>query len=280
MSRVHANGIDIEYETFGPPTGDPLLLIMGFSRQLVAWPERLCEMLAGRGFFVIRYDNRDVGLSSMMRGDLARPYTVDDMADDAAGLLQALGVTSAHIVGASMGGMIAQSLAIHRPEMVRTLVSIMSSTGDPSLTRSDPAVLRLIALPPPADREAAMDRAVTIATAIGSRGMVDEARVREVAALSWERNPSHDGIERQRLAIAASADRTPALRLLSVPALVIHGEADPLVSVDAGRATAAAIPGAQLLCIPGMGHNLPEPLWPQVVDAITHNARRLAEATS
>lgn len=280
MSRVHANGIDIEYETFGPPTGDPLLLVMGFSRQLVAWPERLCEMLAGRGFFVIRYDNRDVGLSSMMRGDLARPYTVDDMADDAAGLLQALGITSAHIVGASMGGMIAQSLAIRRPDMVRTLVSIMSSTGDPSLTRSDPAVLRLIALPPPADREAAMQRAVTIATAIGSRGMVDEARVREVAALSWDRNPSHDGIERQRLAIATSSDRTPALRLLSVPALVIHGEADPLVSVDAGRATAAAIPGAQLLCIPGMGHDLPEPLWSQVVDAITQNARRLAEATS
>ena len=279
MSRVHANGIDIEYETFGPPTGDPLLLIMGFARQLVAWPERLCEMLAGRGFFVIRYDNRDTGLSSMMRGDLARPYTVDDMADDAAGLLHALGIRSAHIVGASMGGMIAQSLAIRRPEMVRTLVSIMSSTGDPSLTRSDPAVLRLISLPPPADREAAVERAVTIANAIGSKGMVDEARVREVTALAWDRNPSHDGIERQRLAMAASADRTPALRLLSVPALVIHGEADPLVSVDAGRATAEAIPGAQLLAIPGMGHDLPEPLWPQIVDAITQNSRRLAEAT-
>lgn len=276
MSRVHANGIDIEYETFGDPTSDPLLLIMGFARQLVAWPEGFCKALVGRGFFVIRYDNRDVGLSSMMRGDLASPYTIDDMADDAAGLLEALGISAAHIVGASMGGLIAQTLAIRRPEMVRTLVSIMSSPGDPSLTRADPDVLRRVALPPPVDRESAIERAVTIAMAIGSKGMVDEAHVREVAGRSWDRNPSDDGLERQRLAMAAYADRTEALRHLSVPTLVIHGEADPLVSVDAGRATAEAIPGAQLLVIPGMGHDLPEPHWPQVVDAIASVARGAA----
>ena len=283
MANVRANGIDIEYETFGDATSEPLLLIMGFGRQMIAWPDGLCKALVERGFFVVRYDNRDMGLSTMMRGErvtnaspatAAAPYTIDDMADDAAGLLEALEIRGAHIVGASMGGMIAQSLAIRRPELVLSLTSIMSSTGDPAVLRSDPDVLRAISEPPPADRQTAIARAVKIAEAIGSKGMINEERVRDVAARSWDRNPSHDGLERQRLAMAGSSDRTGALRLLSVPTLVIHGEIDPLVSVSAGEATADAIPGARLLTIPGMGHDLPEPLWPQVVEAIVEVAGR------
>jgi pimeloyl-ACP methyl ester carboxylesterase len=273
MPRAHANGIEIEYETFGEPTGEPLLLIMGIALQMIAWPDGLCEALAGRGFRVIRYDNRDSGLSSMM----SEQYTLDDMADDAAGLLDALGISSAHVVGASMGGAIAHSLAIRRPEMVRSLVSMMSSTGDPSLMRPDPEVLRLNTLPQPVDRDSAIERAVTVAAVTGSKGMVDEAYIRDLAARSWDRNPSREGVIRQALAVAGWGDHTEALRGLSVPTLVIHGEADPLVSVAAGRATADAIPGARLLLIPGMGHDLPAPVWPQVVDAITAIARDAAE---
>jgi pimeloyl-ACP methyl ester carboxylesterase len=291
MPNIHANGIDIEYEALGESTSEPLLLIMGFGRQMIAWPDALCGRLVDRGFRVIRYDNRDVGLTTMIRdgGDPSAtasnsgapatpPYTIDDMADDAAGLLTALGVGSAHVVGASMGGAIAQSLAIRRPEMVLSLTSIMSSPGDPSVAGSDPEVLKLIAEPPVDDREAAIERAVRIAVAIGSKGLVDEARARDAATRAWDRNPSYDGLARQRAAMAASHDRTAQLRQLSVPALVIHGEADPLVSVRAGEATAAAIPGARLLTIPGMGHDLPEAVWPEVVDGIDEVARRAKSA--
>lgn len=273
MANIHAHGIDIEYEISGADQSEPLLLIMGFGRQLIAWPDRFCDMLVERGFRVIRYDNRDVGLTTMIRGDAA-PYTIDDMAGDAAGLLTALGIRAAHVVGASMGGAIAQALAIRRPDVVLSLTSIMSSPGDPSVAGSDPAVLKLIAEPPVDDRDGAIDRAVRIAVAIGSKGMVDEMRAREAATRAWDRNPSYDGLVRQRAAMAAAGDRTDQLRDLSLPALVIHGEADPLVSVRAGEATAAAIPGARLLTLPGMGHDLPEAMWPQVVDAIAEVARR------
>jgi len=270
MPHVHANGIDIEYETFGDSTSDPLLLIMGFGRQMIAWPDAFCAALADRGFHVIRYDNRDVGLTTLT----SAPYTIDDMADDAAGLLSALGFTAAHVVGASMGGAIAQSLAIRRPEMVLSLTSIMSGPGRLDQAGSDPEVLRRIAEPPVADRAAAIERAVRIARAVGSPRMFDEARARDAATRAWERNPSYDGLERQRRAMAASGDRTEALRAIRVPALVIHGELDPLVSVSAGRRTAAAIPGARLVTVSGMGHDLPKPVWPLVIDAIADVAGR------
>jgi pimeloyl-ACP methyl ester carboxylesterase len=275
MPNVHANGIDIEYETFGDSTSDPLLLIMGYGRQMIAWPDTFCAALADRGFHVIRYDNRDVGLTTMTHA----PYTIDDMADDAAGLLSALGFTAAHVVGASMGGAIAQSLAIRRPEMVLSLTSIMSGPGRLDQTPSDPEVMRLIATDPPvADRAGAIERAVRIARAVGSPGMFDEARTRDAAARAWDRNPAYDGLERQGRAIAAAGDRTDALHSVRVPALVIHGEADPLVSVDAGRRTAEAIPGARLLTVSGMGHDLPTPVWPLVIDAIADVAARASTA--
>jgi pimeloyl-ACP methyl ester carboxylesterase len=167
-----------------------------------------------------------------------------------------------------MGGAIAQSLAIHRPQLVASLTSIMSSPGDPGIAGSDPDVVRLISEPAVDDRQGAIDRAVRIAAAIGSKGMFNEARARDAAERAWDRNPAYDGLVRQRLAMAASGDRTEQLMRLSVPALVIHGQIDPLVSVKAGKATAAAIPGARLLVIPGMGHDLPEQVWPEVADAI------------
>ena len=274
MPNVHANGIDIEYDTFGVDTSDPLLLIMGYGRQMIAWPDAFCASIADRGFHVIRYDNRDVGLTTMTQA----PYTVDDMADDAAGLLTALGIGAAHVVGASMGGAIAQSLAIRRPEMVRSLTSIMSAPGRLEPTDSDPEVMRLIAEPPVADRAGAIERAVRIGRAVGSPGMLDEASVRTAAARAWDRNPSSDGLARQGQAMAASGDRTEGLRTLRMPALVIHGEADPLVSVNAGRRTAEAIPGAQLVTVAGMGHDLPKPVWPLVIDAIADVAGRARTA--
>ena len=270
MPNLKANGIDIEYETFGDATAEPLLLIMGFGRQMIAWPDAFCTAIADRGFRVIRYDNRGVGLTRTT----GAPFTIDDMADDAAGLLAALGITAAHVVGASMGGAIAQSLAIRRPEMVLSLTSIMSGPGRLDQAGSDPEVMRRIAEPPVADRQGAIDRAVRIARAVGTQGMFDEARAREAAARAWDRDPSYDGLERQRQAMTATGDRSQALGRVSVPALVIHGEADPLVSVAAGRRTAEAIPGARLLVVPGMGHDLPQPLWHQVIDAIAEVAGR------
>lgn len=288
MPNLHANDIDIEYDTFGEAASPALLLIMGLGMQMVAWPKELCLMLAARGFQVIRFDNRDVGLSSMiesgpvpdvfaaLRGDTSSAsYTLDDMADDAAALLTALDIPAAHVVGASMGGMIAQTLAIRHPARVLSLTSIMSTTGDPAVGQPTPEAMAVLFEPPPTDRKEAADRGVRIFSVIGSRGdLFDEEHVREVAGVSWDRNRSYDGLYRQLLAIAASGDRTERLRRLSVPALVIHGEIDPLVTPSGGAATAAAIDGARLLTLPRMGHDLPRPLWPQLVDAIADIAKQ------
>ena len=268
---ARSGDLDIYYEDMGEPGDAAVLLIMGLGSQLLLWRDGFCEKLVAEGLRVIRYDNRDVGLSTMTDA----PYTIDDMADDAAGLLTTLGIPAAHVVGASMGGAIAQSLAIRRPEMVLSLTSIMSGPGRLDQAGSDPEVLRLIAEPPVADRAGAIERAVRIARAVGSREMFDEGRARDAAARAWDRNPSYDGLEQQRRAMAASGDRTDELRTVSVPALVIHGEADPLVHVSAGRRTAEAIPGARLITIPGMGHDLPPQLWPKVVGAIAEVAGRV-----
>ena len=272
MANLNANGIDIEYETLGDATAEPLLLIMGFGRQMIAWPDAFCAAIADRGFRVIRYDNRGVGLTRTT----GAPFTIDDMADDAAALLTALGITGAHVVGASMGGAIAQSLAIRHPEKVLSLTSIMSAPCRPDQVGSDPEVIRRLAEPPATDRDGAMDRSVRIARVIGTQSMLDEARVRELAAREWDRNPSHQGLAWQQQAMASAGDRTQALGRLAIPALVIHGEADPLVPVAAGLRTAEAIPGARLMVVPGMGHDLPKALWAQVVDAITELAGQVS----
>ena len=287
MPNVKANGIDIEYEEFGDRRGRPLLLIMGLGAQMILWREDFCKQLAQRGHRVIRFDNRDVGKSStldhlglpnvmaavtatLLRQPVSAPYLLRDMAADAAALLDVLGIKRAHVVGASMGGMIAQALAIEHPQRVLTLTSIMSTTGNPNLPPAKPAALSALLMPPPTDRQQSIERAVTVFRTIGSPGFpFDEAEIRELAARSYDRGFNPDGVARQFVAIVASGSRTDALKSVKVPALVIHGKDDPLVPVEGAYDTAAAIPGAQLLVIDGMGHDLPRPAWPRVIDAIS-----------
>ena len=287
MPRAQCNGIEIEFDTFGSSDDPALLLIMGFSAQMTAWEEGFCRRLADEGFHVIRFDNRDVGLSSRITGgpepDIAKAmsgdpssaaYTLDDMADDAAGLLDALGIDTAHIVGASMGGMIAQLVACRHPEKTLSLCSIMSTTGDPSVGQPQPEAIAALLAPRPTTREEAVERGGEVGRIIGSPVHFDEAKARQRAGEAFDRANDPDGVARQLVAIMASADRTPALGNVNVPTLVIHGAADPLGVTSGGEATAKAVPGADLLVLEEMGHDLPEPLWPGIVDAIVTNARR------
>jgi pimeloyl-ACP methyl ester carboxylesterase len=283
-------GIDLTYETFGDPSDPTALLIMGLGMQMVAWQEDFCLQLAGRGFHVVRFDNRDVGHSTHMHAPapsipqlLLRPkrvasYTLADMADDTAGLLSKLELAPAHVIGASMGGMIAQSLAARHPQMVRSLVSIMSSTGS---RRSGQPALRSYAIflrRAPAGRDAFIAHAERVFAAVGSPGIErDPADIRAIAAASYDRDHGPAGTARQLAAIAASGDRTPELRTITAPTLVIHGRADPLVAHSGGRATARAIPGARLMSIDGMGHDLPRALWPTFIDAIAEHASQAPE---
>jgi pimeloyl-ACP methyl ester carboxylesterase len=289
---AHVNGIEIAYDTFGDPADPAMLMIMGLGTQMLGWHEGFCEKLAGRGFFVIRFDNRDVGRSSQIEGgpvpDLfagaagdfsTASYKLDDMADDAVGLLDELGVEAAHVVGASQGGMIAQTIAVRHPERALSLTSIMSSTGGHEVGQPHPeAVLALLNRPPEGDREGFADFAVNAFGVIGSPGFdPGEERLRERARLSFDRGIHPDGTARQLMAVLASGDRTEGLRGIEVPTLVIHGTDDPLIDVSGGEATAAAIPGARLELIEGMGHDLPLALWPRFIDWIVENAER-AEA--
>jgi pimeloyl-ACP methyl ester carboxylesterase len=283
--------VELCYETFGDP-GDPaILLIMGLATQMIGWHADFCEELAGRGFFVIRYDNRDVGRSTHFdhvrpptAGQLLRrrfprlAYTLEDMADDAVGLLDHLGIDRAHVVGASMGGMIAQLVAARSPERVLSLVSIMSTTG--SLWRGQPAlrVYPFLLRRPATDREAATERIVRLFRLVGSRGFPsDEVELRELLALGYDRDPSQAGPARQLAAIAANGNRIAFLRRITAPTLVIHGTVDRLVRPSGGKATARAIRGARLMLIKGMGHDLPRGAWPRIIDGIVENAAR-AEA--
>ncbi len=287
MPTVKANGLDIFYDTFGKREDAPLLLVMGLGAQMIAWDEEFCRQLAGRGFFVVRFDNRDAGLSSKVEGgpapDIAAvmggdrssaSYLLDDMADDAAGLLDALGIGSAHIVGASMGGMIVQAMAIKHAAKVRSLCSIMSTTGDPSVGQPKPEAMAALLAPPPKTREEAIATGVATYRVIGGTFPFDEARVRDLVARSYDRSNYPIGMARQLVAIVASPDRTDGLKRVHVPTLVVHGDSDPLVTPSGGEATAAAVPGAKLLMVPGMGHDLPEPAWPTILDAIAENAHR------
>ena len=287
MASTTANGITIEYETAGDPANPALLLIMGLGAQLIAWDDQFVAELAKRGFYVVRYDNRDVGKSTwfdeagvpdivaaITTGQLPPPaYLLDDMADDAAGLLDALGIEQAHIVGASMGGMIAQAFAIKHPEKMLSLVSIMSTTGSPMVGQPHPAAMEMLTRPAATEREAVIEASVEGWRVIGSPGYPqDDEKIREMAAASFDRAFHPQGFARHLLAIVASPDRTAGLGAVKTPTLVIHGAADPLVDPGGGKATAAAVPGAELWLIPGMGHDLPPALFAEVADRITANA--------
>ena len=287
--RAQVGSVELVYETIGDPQDAPMLLVMGLGMQLIHWDRRLCELLAERGFHVIRFDNRDTGLSTKIRGSVPNvmrlmagmptsvPYLLKDMAGDSFGLLDALGIERAHVVGVSMGGMIGQTMAIRSPERVLSLASMMSTTGDRRVGTPKLRVWSVMMRRAPQDRDAYIRYFTRVFRMIGSPAYrVDEERTRELAAATYDRCHYPAGTARQLGAILASGSRTAALQQLDVPTVVIHGESDPLVPLRAGLATARAIPDARLLTIPGMGHNLPEPLWPTFVDAIVKNTERAA----
>ena len=288
---VTANEIELCYDTFGESTNPPLLLIMGLGTQMIRWDEAFCKQLASKGFWVIRYDNRDVGKSTkfdaagvpnlmelqlkVKQGEpLSVPYTLEDMALDAVGLLDVLNIKQAHVVGVSLGGMIAQTVAIHHPERVRTLTSIMSTTGNPELPAPKPEVLMLISQAPPANRDENIEHYVKRQQILnGPHFPIDEAYVRTFAGRAFDRSYYPQGTARQIGAIVASGSRKEALQTVQIPTLVIHGDADPLVPVEGGRDTAASIPGAKLVIIEGMGHDIPLAVAPQIIDAIIQHAK-------
>jgi pimeloyl-ACP methyl ester carboxylesterase len=293
MTRIAANSIDIEYDTFGDRSASPLLLVMGLGAQMIAWDEEFCGLLADRGHYVVRYDNRDAGLSTRMESagmpNIAAamearsqgrpvenaPYTLNDMASDGVGLMDALEIGAAHIVGASMGGMIVQAMAINHPERVLTLTSIMSTTGRPDLPPAREEAMAVLVTPAPNEREANIEHRVKSSLVIGSKRHHDEAGVRAMAARSFDRAHYPVGMARQMVGIMASAPRHEALGAVRVPTLVIHGADDPLVPVEGGKDTAASVPGAELLILQDMGHDLPRPLWPVIVEAIARNTSRV-----
>ena len=285
-SNVGPARIEIAYERLGDAHAPPVLLIMGLGAQLIAWPDGLLAELCARGLQPIRFDNRDVGESSHMKGKpdffaamggdySSASYTLSDMAADAVGLLDVLGIDSAHLVGASMGGMIAQTIAIEQASRVRSLTSIMSTTGDRSVGQPHPVTMAVFAGPPPVTRDQVVERNLQVRRFIGSPGFeIDEQVVADNAGRAFDRGYDPSGVVRHAVAVIASGDRTQRLRALDVPTLVIHGAADPLCDISGGRATAAAIPGAELVVIEGMGHDLPRALWPTFADHIAGVVRR------
>jgi pimeloyl-ACP methyl ester carboxylesterase len=283
--------LDIAYQTLGDPDDPPLLLVMGLGSQLIHWDLEFCRQLAERGFRVIRFDNRDAGRSTkikapvpnLIRGmaglPIAAPYLLGDMADDAFGLLDHLGVERGHVVGVSMGGMIAQAMAIRRPERVTSLASVMSTTGERRTGRPKLRLWGILFRRAPREREEYVEYFVRVYHMIGSPSFpVDEDRLRELAAATYDRGHNPAGTGRQLAAIMASGDRTPQLRLLTVPTVVIHGTDDALVPFSGGKATARAIPNADFVGIPGMGHDLPRQVWPRIIDTVVANATRAAAA--
>ncbi|HYV45071.1 MAG TPA: alpha/beta hydrolase [Myxococcaceae bacterium] len=281
--------LDIAWEERGDPKHPAVLLVMGLAAQLVNWPNGFVEALVARGFHVVRFDNRDAGRSTHMRnapppdlpavlgGDLSSAsYTLSDMAADAAGLLDALKIDSAHVVGASMGGGIVQTMAIEHPARVRSLTTMMWTTGDTSVGQMHPATMKAVfGGPRVRTREDAVARAVRNIEVVGSPGFPsDPAAVGEIAGLAYDRDYDEVAVARQGVATVASGDRTQRLRALDVPALVLHGLADTMCDPSGGRATAAAIPGSELVLIEGMGHSLPPGLWERIADHIAAVARK------
>ena len=296
MTNVTANGIQIEYDTFGDPSSQPLLLIMGLGEQMIGWDEELCKQLASRDLYVIRFDNRDTGLSSkideagvpnvvevfaaLMKGEKANiPYTLDDMADDAIGLLDALNIEKSHLLGVSLGGMIGQIMAIRYPSRVWSLISMASITGNPEIPMGKPELFVELVNPPPTDREAYIENRVDLVrTLVGSKYPIDEQRTRQHFERSYDRGYYPPGTARHGVAGAVNTDRTQALKSVTAPTLVIHGSEDPLFPVEQGKATVDAVPGAELLIIEGMGHWFPSAVWPLLVDAIDKHIRNTMSA--
>jgi pimeloyl-ACP methyl ester carboxylesterase len=289
VPRVKANGIDIEYETFGDPAAPPLLLITGLGAQMTTWEDAFCEQLAGRGFQVIRFDNRDSGLSTLIeesgypdiaaafRGNAQAAYQLDDMAGDAAGLLDALGIGAAHVVGSSMGGFIAQLVAINHPDHVLSLTLIMSGPGGTDEIAPKPEGAAILIATPPGTRGERIEQAMSFRRVLlGSGDPFDETFERTRATRAVDRAYYPVGVGRQLVAILAAKSRLERLKQIRVPTLVIHGVDDVLVPVENGRLVAEAVPGAHLLEIEGMGHDVPARAWPQVLDAITEIARQAA----
>ncbi|MEW2506952.1 alpha/beta fold hydrolase [Amycolatopsis sp. CA-161197] len=287
MPRALANGLELEYDTFGDAANPPLVLVMGLGAQMVTWETGFCELIASHGFFVVRFDNRDIGLSAYLddlgapdlagiaAGQASAPYLLSDLADDTVGLFDALGFATAHVVGASMGGMVVQQLAIDHPDRLLSLTSIMSTTGDPTVGQTSPAALATLTRPPAATREEAIEQSIASYRTTGSPGYpATDEHLRFKAARGYDRAQHPMGTLRQAAAIVASGDRTEALRSLRLPTVVVHGDSDPMIDLSGGKATAAAIPDAELVVLPGMGHDLPEPLWPEIVGAIVRAASR------
>lgn len=286
-----ANGIELCYETFGTLDAEPLVLIMGLGAQMIHWDDEFCRDLASRGFRVIRFDNRDIGKSTRMSGgkplrpiELLKlrifkiapeaPYKLWDMARDVVGLLDALGISKAHIVGASMGGMIAQEIAMQYPDRVLSLTSIMSSTGNPKLPQATREASAILLAPPPTTKAEYIERfGQTWKVLRGGSFPLDEAKDRERAERTYARGLNPAGVGRQLRAILASGSRKDRLGSVRAPTLVIHGTIDPLVRMEAGKDTAASIPGAKLLLVEGMGHALPIPMWPTIIGAIAEHAK-------
>lgn len=287
MPRLRANGIEIEYDTFGDPKAPPLLLVMGLGAQMISWDEAFCGQLAARGLYVIRFDNRDAGLSTKMEeagipdvraayaGNPQPAYTLDDLADDAAGVLEALGIGAAHVVGASMGGFIVQLMAINHPERVLSLTSIMSGPGGRDAVAPWPEGTEVLMRMPPETREGRIEHGVWVNRVLAGKGNpFDEARALKLSTRAVDRSYYPLGFGRQLVAILAAKSRLERLGHVSMPTLVVHGLDDPLIPVDNGRRVAAAVPGARLLEFEGMGHNLPERCWPAIVDAIVETTRK------
>lgn len=288
---ARANGIELCYQTFGAQDAPPLVLIMGLGAQMILWPDDFCRRIADAGFRVIRLDNRDIGRSSkidvpvqvdfakliekQMKGEkIDAPYTLRDMADDTVGLLDALGIDRAHIVGASMGGMITQEIGVHHPHRVKSLTSIMSTTGNPALPGPTPEAAAVLMAPPPKSREEYLVQFGKTWTVLRAGSFpADEAEDAAVAARAFSRGLNPLGVARQLLAIFASGNRRASLAAIKAPTLVIHGDVDPLVRPEGGVDTAAAIPGAKLHVVQRMGHALPRELWPAIVAPIVAHAK-------
>jgi pimeloyl-ACP methyl ester carboxylesterase len=285
-----SNGIELCYDTFGDPKAPPIVLIMGLAAQMIAWDEEFCAQLAARGYHVIRFDNRDAGLSTRLESagvpnvtgalmaaaagqPIQAPYLLRDMAEDVVGLLDALRIPAAHVVGASMGGAIGQTLALHHPARLRTLTSIMSTTSAPGLPPPTPEALRVLLSPAPGDLVAYLEYHAQVWRVLrAGRFPLDEARDPVRARQIFERGLNPAGVARQMTAMLGSGSRREALGSLRVPTLVIHGEADPLIPLACGIDTAKSVPGSTLVIVKGMGHALSIPFWPQIIEAIAAHA--------
>jgi len=291
MPKTKVNDVEIEYDKIGDPTSKPILLIAGLGSQLLAWSDEICENLANNGFFVIRFDNRDVGLSTKFkearipdfmeinaayaRGELPKvPYTLEDMVDDAIGVIDALNIDKAHICGASMGGVIAQILAYKHPARVLFLTVIMSTTGNPELPQAKPEIMAQFFAPVPSERETYIEETIKRDRLIHGSFPYDEDQGRDYRTKEYDRSYYPEGVARQLAAMAVPGNIKPYISAIQAPTLVIHGREDPFNSVEAGKEIASTIPGAELLIIDGMGHSFPREVIPQIIEAIVKNSNK------